>query len=164
MTDSDFEKQILRYKKKLYRFALSILKQKEDAQDAVQEVVLRMWKKRELLNSKENFESYCMNSIKNYALDLLRKRRNLQNYKESTPTGNIAPEEFENKDIIEKMQLFLKQLPVQQRMAIELKDFQGYEYEEISTMLEISVNAARVNVSRGRKRLYEKFKEEISNG
>ncbi len=163
MTDSEFEKIIIQQKEKLYRFAFSILKQKEDAQDAVQEVVLKLWNKKKLLNSSGNLESYCMSSVKNYALDLLRKNKQHLNYKSSGLIEETENSNIENRDLIEKMRTELKHLPVQQRMAIELKDFQGYEYEEISEILEMNINAIRVNVSRGRKRLYEIFKDELKN-
>lgn len=163
MTDSEFEKIIIQQKEKLYRFAFSILKQKEDAQDAVQEVVLKLWNKKKILNSSENLESYCMSSVKNYALDLLRKNKQQLKYKSSGLTTVTENSNIENRDLIEKMRTELQQLPVQQRMAIELKDFQGYEYEEISEILEMNINAIRVNVSRGRKRLYEIFKDELKN-
>ena len=64
---------------------------------------------------------------------------------------------------MEKLKQELKNLPEQQRMAVELKDFQGYSYEEISRILEQSINAVRVNVSRGRKKLYGIFKEELKD-
>jgi len=163
MTDSEFEKIIIQQKEKLYRFAFSILKQKEDAQDAVQEVVLKLWNKKKILNSSENLESYCMSSVKNYALDLLRKNKQQLKYKSSGLTTVTENSNIENRDLIEKMRTELQQLPVQQRMAIELKDFQGYEYEEISEILEMNINAIRVNVSRGRKRLYEIFKDELKD-
>jgi RNA polymerase sigma factor (sigma-70 family) len=74
---------------------------------------------------------------------------------------NTENQNFENIDLISKLKKELKNLTVQQRIAVELKDFQGYEYEEISEILQCSVNAIRANVSRGRKRLYEIFREEL---
>ncbi len=164
MTGPEFEKRIVQQKQKLYRFALSILKQKEDAQDAVQEVVLKLWGTKESLDNTHNFESYCMSSVKNYSLDLLRKQKRHHNFRELRLEEQWENNSLENNDLIEKIQLKIKTLPVQQRMAIELKDFQGYGYEEISEILDMNVNAIRVNVSRGRKKLYEYFKEEVKSG
>jgi len=165
MTDLEFEKLIIRLKDKLYRLAFSILRQKEDAQDAVQEVVLKLWKNRYSLNRANNFESYCMSSVKNHSLDLLRRQKQHVDYKESAIIKNrtVKINDFDNRDLIEKIFIQVQQLPDQQRMAIELKDFQGYDYDEISDILEQSVNAIRANVSRGRKKLYEIFKEELKD-
>lgn len=163
MTTGEFEKLIAEQKDKLYRFAFSILKNKEDAQDAVQELVLKLWKYKNSLDKTRNLESYCLNAVKNYCFDLLRKEKHKIDYQNSNVYNTLTNPEMENMDLVEKLRHELQNLPRQQRMAIELKDFQGYNYEEISKILEQSINAVRTNVSRGRKKLHEIFKEELKD-
>ena len=163
MTQKTFEKTILRLKEQLYRFAFSILKDQEEAQDAVQEVVLRLWKKKDELDETRNLTSFCMSMIHNYCLDIIRKQKQLKNYTQSNSASEMENPNHEQADLIAKIKSELKNLPLQQRIVIELKDFQGYDYEEIIEMLDLSVNAIRVNVSRGRKRLYQLFKEELEH-
>ncbi len=164
MTNDEFENLIIQQKNRLYRFAFSILKNCEEAEDAVQEIVLKLWSKRLSLQIDKNIESFCMQSVKNHCFDVLRKRTEDLNYKNKAILNFAENLNFENIDLVEKIKIEVQNLSTQQRMAIELKDFQGYDYDEISEILEMSVNSIRVNVSRGRKKLYEIFKEELKNG
>lgn len=163
MTSSDFEKLVIQQKDKLFRFAFSILKDSNDAQDAVQEVVLKLWKNRRLLDNAKNLESYCLNAIKNHCFDALRKHKHHQNYLLTNIHESLEETRFDAIDLVEKLKQELYQLPDQQRMAIELKDFQGMEYEEVSKIMDQNTNTIRVHVSRGRKKLFEIFKEELAN-
>ena len=163
MTSSEFEKLILKQKEKLFRFALSILRNSDDAQDAVQEVVMKLWKNKRKLDHTRNLESYCLNAVKNHCFDVLRKQKQILNYEKTSNNDYIKEPDFEQVDMIEKIKQELYRLPTQQRMAIELKDFQDLDYEEISEILNQSVNAIRANVSRGRKKLYNFFKEELKD-
>ena len=163
MTNREFEKFIYKQKDKMFRFALSILKNTENAEDAVQEIALRLWKNKRSLDKSQNAESYCLKTIKNYCLDELRKQNHRIDYQANHQAESFKVTEVENLDMVEKIKQELDKLPTQQRMAIELKDFQGYSYEEISEILELNVNAIRVNVSRGRKKLHEIFKEELED-
>lgn len=163
MTNLEFEKLILVQKERLYKFALSILSDSEEAKDAVQEVVLKLWQEKNSLDKKRNVSSFCMKSIKNYCVDLIRKRKLHLKYKNDTQHDNSENQNLDNKDLVSKIKDELKNLSAQQRIAIELKDFLGFNYEEVSEIMEIPVNAVRVNVSRGRQKLYEIFKEELIN-
>ncbi|MGQ8336781.1 RNA polymerase sigma factor [Sunxiuqinia sp. A32] len=162
MTQADFENIILGMKENLYRFALSILGCSDDAQDAVQEVVLRLWNQRKQLDKTKNIESFCMSAIRNYCIDTLRKRKQQEQYIGNNNHNDSELPVHDTKDLVHKIRHELNGLPLQQRIAVELKDFQGYEYQEISEMLNLPVNAIRVSVSRGRKRLFEIFKEELA--
>jgi len=163
MTNDEFENLIIQQKDKFYKFAFSILRNREEAEDAVQEIVLKLWNKRLSVNINKNIESYCMQSIKNHCFDVLRKQNQHLNYRNNSTSTFTEKLNIENVDLVEKIKIEVQNLSIQQRMAIELKDFQGYDYDEISEILEQSVNAVRANVSRGRKRLYEIFKEELKN-
>ena len=163
MTNDEFENLIIQQKNKLYRFAFSILKNREEAEDAVQEIVLKLWSKRLSLHKNKNVESFCMQSIRNHCFDVLRKQNQHLNYRNNSTFAYSENLNIENIDLVEKIKIEVQNLSTQQRMAIELKDFQGYNYDEISEILEQNVNAVRTNVSRGRKKLYEIFKEELKN-
>ena len=163
MTNDEFKNLIIQQKNKLYRFAFSILKNREEAEDAVQEIVLKLRNKRLSVHINKNIESFCMQSIKNHCFDVLRKRNQHLNYKNNSTFTYSENSNVENIDLVEKIKIELHNLSTQQRMAIELKDFRGFSYDEISEMLDQNVNAVRANVSRGRQKLYEIFKEELKN-
>jgi len=163
MTNEEFEQLIDKKKEKLYRFAFSILKNNEDAKDAVQETVLKLWIKRKKLNKRNNIDSLLMFTIRNLCFDVHRKNNQQKVYEKNITHNMSTTFNYENTDLLEKVLIELKNLPTLQRIAIELKDIQGYKYNEISKILDLSINSIRVNVSRGRKKLYETFKEEIKN-
>lgn len=163
MTTKEFEQYIFQQKNKLFRFSFSILKNSEDAQDAVQEVVMKLWKNRRSLDKTQNLESFCLNSVKNHCFDILRKQKLQMNYLNSKTNNSFEIQNIENIDFVEKLRKELYKLPEQQRMAIELKDFQGLEYVEISKITQQSINTIRANVSRGRKKLFEIFKTELKD-
>uniref|UniRef100_UPI003216F9A5 RNA polymerase sigma factor n=1 Tax=uncultured Draconibacterium sp. TaxID=1573823 RepID=UPI003216F9A5 len=163
MTNSEFENLIIQHKDKMYRFAVSILKNSDDAQDAVQEVVLRLWKNRRSLDNQKNLESYCLNAVKNNCFDVLRKQKHRQEFQKTMDYPYTEESNIEYTDFVEKLKLEINNLPQQQRIAIELKDFQGLDYKEISEILEQSINTIRVSVSRGRKKLYNIFKTELAD-
>lgn len=104
-----------------------------------------------------------MNAIKNHCFDALRKHKHHQNYLLTNIHESLEETRFDAIDLVEKLKQELYQLPDQQRMAIELKDFQGMEYEEVSKIMDQNTNTIRVHVSRGRKKLFEIFKEELAN-
>ena len=163
MTRSEFEQLIIEQKDKLFRFAFSILKNIDDAQDAVQEVVLKLWRNRGKLNKAKNLESYCLNAVKNHCFDVLRKQKQQQNYKVSVLVNATTEPAIDQVDLVEKLKQELYRLPDQQRMAVSLKDIEGFDYTEISEILGQNIETIRVNVSRGRKKLFELFKEEMKD-
>lgn len=163
MTSSEFEKLINQRKDKFYRFAFGILKNSEDSQDAVQEVVLRLWKNRRSLDASKNLESYCLNAVKNYCFDIKRKQKQQQKFQKVVDFDFQEESNVEHADMLEKLKAELHKLPDQQRIAVELKDFQGLEYGEISEITQQSIKTIRANVSRGRKRLFEIFKTELKD-
>ena len=162
MTEKEFEHLIYQSKDKLYRFAYRILNCQEEAKDAVQEVVLRLWMRRQKLNTERNIESLCMTMLKNYCIDQLRKQKQLQLFQENRENNKYDRQNFEQIDLVEQLRQQLTRLPLQQQIALHLKDFQGLDYEEISQIMQIPVNAIRVHVSRGRKKLGSIFKAEYT--
>jgi RNA polymerase sigma-70 factor (ECF subfamily) len=162
MKKNEFEQLIHRLKDQLYRFAFSILNSKEGAQDAVQEIVLRLWLQRKKLDRGKSLESFCMTMLRNYCIDQLRKQKQFQVFQQNHQLENFEKSTVEELDLVEQIRQQLKRLPEKQQLALRLRDFQGLEYTEIAQIMQLSVNAVRVLVSRGRTRLYHIFKGEYS--
>lgn len=161
MDKTEFLEIIQPFKNKLYGFAMRLLNNPEDVQDAMQEVLMKLWIKRKNLQREKNIEALAMISMKNHCIDQLRKsRRNLPVVER--PHYNTETN-HEHKDLMEQLKINMQSLPEQQKLMIELKDFQGYSYEEISEMLGVSVNTIRVNVSRGRKKMIKGLVKEWSH-
>lgn len=146
---------------KLFGFALRMLGNSDKANDAVQEVLLKLWKKRKKIKLEGNIVAYSFKIMNNHCIDKIRMDKRVSSYTfddNKTFTEYVSDNtDFEDKDLVEKIRKLVEKLPVKQRLSIELRDFQGYSYEEISKITDMTVNAIRVNISRARTRIIEKF-------
>jgi RNA polymerase sigma-70 factor (ECF subfamily) len=100
--------------------------------------------------------------LRNYCIDQLRKQKQFQVFQQNHQLENFEKSTVEELDLVEQIRQQLKRLPEKQQLALRLRDFQGLEYTEIAQIMQLSVNAVRVLVSRGRTRLYHIFKGEYS--
>ncbi|PKP52169.1 MAG: RNA polymerase subunit sigma-24 [Bacteroidetes bacterium HGW-Bacteroidetes-1] len=156
----DSEKWIieaLTFKDKLYRFALRMLGDCEEASDAVQETYIKLWKMFAQQNSHSNIEALAMTITKNYCLDQLKSKlwqseRLEMNSLQQMQSGNGNGESLlELKDAYDTMKQFIGVLPKQQQMVIHLRDVEQLELNEIASITGLNENAVRVNLSRARK-------------
>ena len=112
------------------------------------------------IENYNNVEAYAMMMTKNYCLDQLKSKRasNMSlvhsNYKDETETVETDTEFKDSANIIKRM---MNDLPEKQRMIIQLRDVENYEYQEIGKIMNMEPTAIRVALSRGRKTLREKF-------
>lgn len=158
MNLQEFQKQVYPLRDKLFRFAKRLLDNNEEAEDAVQEVFIKLWNKREKLDEYRSVEALAVVTTKNFCLDKIKSRRypvvsmdNHRQFLESLP-GEIRTD---NSDLVFSVHQAIKALPEQQQMIIHLRDVEGYEFGEMAAMLEMNENAIRVNLSRARKRVRE---------
>jgi RNA polymerase sigma factor (sigma-70 family) len=164
MDSKEFKSKILPLGRKLFNFARLMLNDNDEAQDAVQEVFIKLWNYRNKMGSVKNTEAFAMKITRNWCYDRLKAKRPLliEDYgkgfdyqKDSSNPHSL----LETSDRMDRYNNILLDLPEQQRMIIQLRDVEGYEFEEIADILNISVNTVRVNLSRARK----KIKESIIN-
>ena len=158
MTIKEFKIKLLPLKNKLFRLSLSILNNRDDAEDAVQEVYIKIWEMQHKLNSLKNIEAFMMTVTRNLCLDKIKSKRN----KFLTLNEDIAKHEFSNPyeiteqaDLVVRVKKIMQQLPEQQRTIIHLRDIEGYDFNEIIEITGWDMNYLRVNLSRGRKRIKE---------
>ena len=148
-------------KNKLYRFALSYLKNEEEAKDIVQEVLLKVWNKKASLSFYRNIEAWCMTLTKNLSLDRIKSRQfQLSASTENLPdiAGTDSPyKETELNSTISLVKVFIDNLPEKQRDIIHLRDVEGYTYQEIAGILNLDVNQVKVNLFRARKTVKQKM-------
>ena len=158
MNQNEFVKSITPFKDKLFRFAKRLLVSTEEAEDATQEVLLKLWNKNEDLGNYNSLEAFAMTMTKNYCLDQLKSKRagNLKlvhdNYTNREPS---LLQKLEDKDSLDWVEKVINQLPEQQRMIIQMRDIEQYEFEEIAKILDMNETAIRVALSRGRKTIRE---------
>ncbi|MFK5983769.1 MAG: RNA polymerase sigma factor [Flavobacteriaceae bacterium] len=166
MNQKEFLETILPCKDKLFRLAKRLLVSKDEAEDAVQEVFLKLWKGREKIQNYKNPEAFAITMTKNYCLDRLKSRQasNLKivhsNYKNSE---NIE-RNLEASEGVELVTKIMKTLPEKQKIIMQLRDIEQFEFAEISQMLEINETAIRVALSRARKVVREQLIKQYNYG
>ncbi len=161
MEIEDFNSKIIPVRDKLYRFAWSLLQNREEAQDALQEVFMKLWSQRDRLDLVENHEAYAMKIMKNLCLDRLKffkGKRMVELDDRQATSDNITPftsMSFDNlKDLM--MKLF-STLPEQQRIVIHMRDIEHCTFEEIEEVTGLSINNIRVTLSRARQNVKSSY-------
>ncbi|WP_348824450.1 RNA polymerase sigma factor [Flavobacterium aestuarii] len=158
MNQNDFVLLINPFKDKLFRLAKRLLVSTEEAEDATQEVLVKLWTKNENLETFNSVEAMAMTMTKNYCLDQLKSKRagNLKivhtNFTDAAPGLDKQVEDTDSLKWIEKI---INQLPEQQRLIIQLRDIEQCEFTEIAKITEMNETAVRVALSRARKTIRE---------
>jgi RNA polymerase sigma-70 factor, ECF subfamily len=164
---NQFEIQILPFKDKIFRLALFLLSDKAEAEDATQEVFVRLWNHKNDLSSVENMQAFVLRVTRNLCLDKLRtiNRRQEENY--TLSTNNVAEEttvnpheQTEQRDILDMVKQQIALLPEMQRTIITLRDIEELEFDEIAEITGLNENAIKVNLSRARKKIRDYFSSE----
>lgn len=154
MNVRQFQHQILCLSDKSYRMALSILKDKSSAKDALQELMMRLWEKRDQLDTVTNYQAFVLTSMRNLCLDMTRKQ--VYTYEIPAETEYNAPnphQQTEQTDTMNHIGSLIDSLPEMQRTVLRMKDVEEMELEEIAQIMSMTENAVTVNLSRARKKL-----------
>ena len=158
MKEHTFLEIINPVKDKMYRLALRLLTSKEAAEDATQEVILKLWNRKQKIKHYANVEAFAMTVTKNYCLDQLKLKQNNnlrivhQNYESKNQSLQA---EIEVNDEMEWLGRIVASLPEQQKMIFQLRDIEQYDYDEIAEIMEMNPTAIRVSLSRARKAIRE---------
>ena len=141
-------------------YARKLTDEPEDAEDAVQEVLLKLWNKRLELEQYRSIEAFAMTLTHNICIDMWRCKRNdtlsLDIVQAASPTG--TPERLlEIKDEIHLMHEIIHSLPNLQRTIMQMKDIEGYETDEIAEITGCGPEAIRSNLSRARKKVRDVY-------
>ena len=145
---------------KMYRLALRLLVSKEAAEDATQEVMLKLWSRKEKLSSYNNIEAFAMTVTKNHCLDQLKLKQNnnLRIVHNNYECGESSLQhKIEIQDDLNWVQKIIADMPEQQKILIQLREVEQYDYEEIAEMTQMNETAIRVALSRARKKIREEM-------
>lgn len=156
MEIEEFKIKVLPLKNKLYRFAKRLTGNNDVSEDIVQEGFIRLWTKRDDLGRYRSIEALAMTIIKNLCFDWLRLKQveDIENFVyELEAPGPTPHENLEFRDTIEKVHRIIEMLPEQQKLVIHLRDIEGMEFEEIGSILDMSPETVRVNLSRARNKV-----------
>jgi len=148
------------FKDKLFRLARRLLVSSEEAQDATQEVLLKLWKNKNKINTYKNVEAFAMTMTKNYCFDKLKAKAsdNIKivhsNY---TDENSSLQNQIEAKDSVSWLDKIINTLPEQQRIIVQLRDIEEYNNAEIAEILGVNENVVRTTISRARKKIREEL-------
>ncbi len=150
-----FESHIWPERGKLYRLALSWVKDRAIAEDVLQNVFEKSFSRQKDLSAHQNLAGWLVLSLKNEVLMHFRKNKRL----ESLDSGHDIPQEetqeVDANDSIKKMLNLLAELPEKQRDVFQLREVEGLDYAEIAAYLDISLDQVKVNLHRSRKKIRE---------
>ena len=149
----------------MFRYAISILKEVDTAQDVVQECLMKIWNKRESLKEVRNPEAWAFRIVRNNCLDVIRTNRfTALDHSEDMVHQSSTSEDATYKDQYSWFEKAVKALPDKQRDTFHLREVEGMSYQEISDILEISINEVKVNLHRARTKVRTMFQNVESYG
>ncbi len=138
-----------------------LLGSREEAEDALQDVLLRLWDNRLQLAAYQSVEALAVRITRNLCLDRLKYRQNKKMVaveKLAAATDYRTPEQLvELSDSTRLVQRLYAELPEAQRVVLHLREVEEYSYEEIEQVTGMSINNIRVILSRARKQVRENY-------
>ena len=152
-----FTDRIMPHSAKMYGVAFAILGSQEDASDAVQTAMLRIWKIVSEGSEPENPGAYCLSTVRNICLNEILRAKKLVAL-EGEENLPVAGDNTESSITLKEVALHLSSLPEKERRAIELTAYAGCSSEDVATALSVTPANARQILSRGRRKLRDLFK------
>jgi len=148
---SAFDRLFGAYSHKLYYFAFSILKSKEDSEEIVQNTFFKVWEKRKSLNSNLSFKSFLFSVAYNSIVDLLRERLKERKYRENilnkASVNYNLEEAVEFGDLLDNVEKIIKNLPPRKNEIYLLSRVDHLSYSEIAEKLNISVKTVENSIN-----------------
>lgn len=151
-----FRKDVLPLKNKFYRLALRITLNQAEAEDVVQETLIRIWQSRDRLESTEAIQAFGYTVCRRLALDCANKsgHGNVQLNLDRHDTTAIQPsEQMDRQERLTLIRRLMDSLPEVQRSIMELRDIEGKTYQEIADILQLTDQQVKVYLHRARSKV-----------
>ncbi len=151
----------------MFRLAKRLLISTEEAEDAVQEVMTKLWEKMNRTATLTNVEGYAMTMTKNYCLDRLKSKQATQLrlvHVHQDKTSDSLDQQINHRDSVAHVFKIMQSLPEQQQLVVQLRDVEQYDFETIAQITEMSAGAVRVALSRARKEIRKQLIEVHNHG
>ncbi|MFC2290001.1 MAG: RNA polymerase sigma factor [Prevotella denticola] len=162
MKKVSFRNDVLPLKNELFRLALRITLNRAEAEDIVQDTLIKVWNRREEWNAIDSIEAFSLTVCRNLSLDRIRKKGNdndsLEDVKAADPLASSNPQDrMIQTDKVRLIRQIVDGLPEKQRSCMQLRDFEGKTYKEIASVLDISEEQVKVNIFRARQTVKQKY-------
>lgn len=166
MKKLSFRDDVLPLKDKIFRLALRITLSGAEAEDIVQDVLIKVWNRRDDLAEVDSIEAYSLTVCRNLSLDRLQRKENDNvNLDDAPPTeADDAPPDLQmiRNERIDNIKRLIERLPIPQRAAMQLRDMEGKTYKEISAITGQTEEQVKVNIFRARQYIRKQI-EKIEN-
>ena len=163
MKEISFRNDVLPLKNELYRLALRITLNPAEAEDIVQETLIKVWNRRDQWDTIDSIEAFCLTICRNLALDKLRRMDNqVQSLGDDiNPMDHSHGSNPEQVTILHERTQMVRQLindlPERLRTCMQLRDIEGKSYRDIATILDITEQQVKVNIFRARQAVKDRF-------
>ncbi|MDO4958604.1 MAG: RNA polymerase sigma factor [Prevotellaceae bacterium] len=158
MKNISFKTDVLPMKDRLFRLAFRITLNQQDAEDVVQETLIKIWNRRDHWDEIESLEGWAMTIARNMALDVIRKQDSHRTVSLDEPSPiphhpspSTPYEQMMEKERIAMVRNLMNSLPEKQRTAMQLRDFEDKSYKEIAEIMQISEDQVKINIFRARQ-------------
>lgn len=163
----DLRTDILPLKNKLYRLALRITLDHAEAEDVVQETIIKVWNRRDEWPQIENIEAFCLTICRNLSVDKTRHSDNQTHALDDAPIAThhsplttLSPEDqLVQRDRIQLVRRLIDSLPEKQRSCMQLRDVEEKSYRDIADILGISEEQVKVNIFRARQAIRDRLRK-----
>lgn len=163
MQEISFRDDILPLKDKLFRLALRITFDRAEAEDVVQDTMIRVWNKREEWTQFGSIEAYCLTVAKNLAIDRSQKKeaQNVELTPEMEEESEISGpyDQLVSNERMSIIHRLINELPEKQRLIMQLRDIEGESYKEIAKILNLTEEQVKVNLFRARQKVKQRYLE-----
>jgi RNA polymerase sigma-70 factor (ECF subfamily) len=150
MTEKEYNDCVNLYADNVYRFIVKNLRHEEDARDVVQTAFEKLWRNRDEVDN-DRCKSFLFTVAYNGMIDHLRKVKRVYLKEEFREETRISDRQHNNtKEILERA---LSKLSETQRSLVLLKDYEGYSYDEIGKIMNLSESQVKVYLHRARLQL-----------
>ena len=163
MNKISFRNDILPLKDKLYRLAMRITLNERDAEDIVQDTLIKVWNRRERWDELESIEAFSLTVCRNLALDSIKRKGHgnpsIEDTHAEKPDLTANPyEEMLQNDRVQLVRDIINALPERRGTSMQLREFEGKSYREIAQIMEITEEQVKINIFRARQTIKQKFK------
>lgn len=156
MDQVTFKNTVFILKDEMYRFAKRYLLSSDEAEDVVQDLLIKLWHSRGELQKYQNLKTFALKCIKNECLNRLKHQLVVERHGEVSKSKSEMYQ-IETNNLHEHILKMIGSLPEKQKMVIHLKDVEEYEVVEIAEILDMAENAVRVNLMRARTKIKEQL-------
>ncbi|NOY51726.1 MAG: RNA polymerase sigma factor [Chlorobi bacterium] len=161
MSKKIFEHKIMPQSDKMYRYAFSILKNKELAKDVVQECLMKIWDKRKILPQIKSYDSWVMRITRNQCYDWVKTNRFSIGDEALNNIANIDETDYES--ILKDNELWLSRITdsfsQKNKEIFHLREVEEMTYQEIAEVMSLSLSDVKVSVYRMRQKIKSSFRK-----